>query len=104
LDVFLGEYQMAELINIAMPDSAKTRPGFDGREHDLFNEFEVDRHTFYPGDDPYGKLSTVGSARRMTRSGTTQSDNHQRQEPQHTLGERRGARTAVPQQDAAELE
>jgi len=95
---------MPELVNIAMPDLAKTRPGFDGQEHGLFNEFAVDRHTFYPGDDPYGKLSTVDSTRRMTRRGTTQPDNDQRREPQHTLGERRGARTAVHQQVTAELE
>ena len=46
---------MPELIDIATPDSAKTRTGFDGQEYDLVfsDEFEVDGRTFYPGDDPY---------------------------------------------------
>jgi hypothetical protein len=46
---------MPELIDVATPDSAKTRTGFDGQEYDLVfsDEFEVDGRTFYPGDDPY---------------------------------------------------
>ena len=45
---------MPELIDVATPDSAKTRTGFDGQEYDLVfsDEFEVDGRTFYPGDDP----------------------------------------------------
>jgi len=46
---------MPELIDIATPDSAKTRTGFDGQQYDLVfsDEFEVENRTFYPGDDPY---------------------------------------------------
>jgi beta-glucanase (GH16 family) len=46
---------MPELIDIATPNSAKTRTGFDGQEYDLVfsDEFEIDGRTFYPGDDPY---------------------------------------------------
>jgi beta-glucanase (GH16 family) len=48
-------FQMPELIDIATPDSAKTRTGFDGEAYELVfsDEFEVDGRTFYPGDDPY---------------------------------------------------
>jgi beta-glucan synthesis-associated protein KRE6 len=46
---------MPELIDVATPDSAKTRTGFDGQEYDLVfsDEFEVDGRTFYPGDDTH---------------------------------------------------
>ena len=46
---------MPELIDVATPDSAKTRTGFDGQEYDLVfsDEFEIENRTFYPGDDPY---------------------------------------------------
>ena len=45
---------MPELIDVATPDSAKTRTGFDGQEYGLVfsDEFEVNGRTFYPGDDP----------------------------------------------------
>lgn len=48
-------FQMPELIDVATPDSAKTRTGFDGQEYDLVfsDEFEIENRTFYPGDDPY---------------------------------------------------
>ena len=50
-----NRFQMPELIDIATPDSAKTRTGFDGQEYDLVfsDEFEIENRTFFPGDDPY---------------------------------------------------
>jgi beta-glucanase (GH16 family) len=55
LTSFFSRFQMPELIDLAMPDSAKTRAGFDGQQYDLVfsDEFEVDGRTFSPGDDPY---------------------------------------------------
>ena len=46
---------MPQLIDIATPDSAKTRKGFDGQDYELVfsDEFEIDGRTFFPGDDPY---------------------------------------------------
>jgi beta-glucanase (GH16 family) len=46
---------MTQYIDVATPDSAKARTGFDGQEYELVfsDEFEVDKRTFYPGDDPF---------------------------------------------------
>jgi len=48
-------FQMPQLVDVATPDSAKTRKGFDGQEYELVfsDEFEIDGRTFFPGDDPY---------------------------------------------------
>jgi Beta-glucan synthesis-associated protein SKN1/KRE6/Sbg1 len=50
-----NRFQMPQLIDIATPDSAKTRKGFDGQDYELVfsDEFEIDGRTFFPGDDPY---------------------------------------------------
>jgi beta-glucan synthesis-associated protein KRE6 len=48
---------MPALIDIATPDSAKTKPSFQnpGENWQLVfsDEFNTDGRTFFPGDDPY---------------------------------------------------
>ncbi|KAG5652377.1 hypothetical protein H0H81_005207 [Sphagnurus paluster] len=48
-------FQMPDLIDLATPDAARTRTGFDGQQYELVfsDEFTEDGRTFYPGDDPY---------------------------------------------------